>query len=454
MVNTSQSSTKSRREFFDEISSLPVLDIHTHLVGGKLSARGLHDILLYHMSISDLYAAGCKDAGRLTEYPRWPTRDETIIRIERALPFLDASRNTSTAWCIRRILSDLYAWKAPITVDNWRKLDDIIRERADDRAWQREVVRQTGIRQFVTEFARREEGQDDDLLQYALEWGFFTRCQAGEFDTALCELERCWGNRPESPMPIGTSSRPAPTRTINSLDDVHAAVDDYVNNISTVPVLSTATHLSTDINYCEISESEMTDALSRRDRASIEERNIYASYVNERFLSALERLGDTLVFQFSIGAEPLPFETGSRLSQQTIGQLGAMVSRHPGLRFQCLLASRHANQSLCSLCRELPNLSLAGYWWHNFFPSVIGQVIEERLDMLPTNKQVGFFSDAYVVEWAYAKVQIVREVLARILSAKVEQGQYTCDEALTIAHAILFESPKTLLRIQLPSNMS
>ena len=174
---------KSQREFFDEISSLPVLDIHTHLVGGKLSARGLHDILLYHMSISDLYAAGCEDAGRLTEYPDWPTRDETIIRIERALPFLDASSNTSTAWCIRRILSDLYAWKAPITVDNWRKLDDIIRERADDRAWQREVVRQTGIRQFVTEFARREEGQDDDLLQYALEWGFFTRCQAGEFDT-------------------------------------------------------------------------------------------------------------------------------------------------------------------------------------------------------------------------------------------------------------------------------
>jgi hypothetical protein len=85
---------------------------------------------------------------------------------------------------------------------------------------------------------------------------------------------------------------------------------------------------------------------------------------------------------------------------------------------------------------------------------VIGQVIEERLDMLPTNKQVGFFSDAYVVEWAYAKVQIVREVLARILSARVEQGQYTYDEALTIAHAILFDSPETLLGIQLPSNVS
>ena len=33
----------------------------------------------------------------------------------------------------------------------------------------------------------------------------------------------------------------------------------------------------------------------------------------------------------------------------------------------------------------------------------IRQVMEERLDMLPANKQIGFFSDAYCVEWSYAK---------------------------------------------------
>ena len=122
-----------------------------------------------------------------------------------------------------------------------------------------------------------------------------------------------------------------------------------------------------------------------------------------------------IVYQFSLGAEPLPFETGSRLSQRTIGQLAEMIARHPGLRFQCFVASRHANQSLCTLARELPNFSLAGYWWHNFFPDTIRQVIAERLDMLPVNKQVGFFSDAYCVEWVYGKVLLVRKQLARRL---------------------------------------
>ena len=145
----------------------------------------------------------------------------------------------------------------------------------------------------------------------------------------------------------------------------------------------------------------------RRSRGAIRrgqlERDCYASYVNEAFLTKLEATRGEMVFQFSFGAEPLPFETASRLSQQTIGQVAEIIGRHPGLSFQCFLASRHANQSLCTLARELPNFSLAGYWWHNFFPSTIAQVMRERIEMVPANKQVGFFSDAYCAEWSFAK---------------------------------------------------
>jgi len=81
------------------------------------------------------------------------------------------------------------------------------------------------------------------------------------------------------------------------------------------------------------------------------------------------------VYQFSLGAEPLPYETGSKLRPETIFELAAIIERHTGLRFQVFLASEHANQALCTLVRELPNLSLAGYWWHNFFPGSIRKVI-------------------------------------------------------------------------------
>jgi hypothetical protein len=427
------------------LADLPMLDIHTHLVGGHLGACGLQDVLLYHMVISDLYSAGCPDGGRLTQYPSWPTEAEGHARIQRALPFLPKILNTSSAWGVRLILHDLYGWRDPITADNWRRLDGLIRERADDRAWHHSILDRLHIRRTGTEIARRGRGEDDDRLQYALEWGFFTRCQWGEFDTALYELERCWGRKPESPSPIGAGARPATERVIRSLADVHAAVAHYVDNIPYGQILSTATHLSTDIDFHTVSDSEMEAALARRALAGSLERDTFASYVNELFLTALEQHGQDIVFQFSLGAEPLPFETGSRLSQRTIAQLSEMMARHPRLRFQCFLASRHANQSLCTLARELPNFSLAGYWWHNFFPDAIRQVLAERLDMLPVNQQVGFFSDAYCVEWTYAKAIIVRKQMAHVLAEKVTQGQYTIDDALAVARAILYESPQHLL---------
>jgi len=433
------------RDVATALAEVPLLDIHTHLVGGRLSARGLHDVLLYHMVLSDLYAAGCPSGARLTQFPGWPEAAEAHARLSEAIDFVPHIRNTSSSWGVRLILADLYDWREPLTPDNWPRLDARIRERADDRAWHHAILDRARIRRTGTEIARRGKGEDDERLQYALEWGFFTRCQWGEFDTALYELERCWGRTPDSPSPIGAGGRPKTDRVIRTLADVHAAVAHYVNAIPYGQVLATATHLSTDIRYRLVSDAEMEAALKRRADAGPAERDAYAAYVNELFLTELEKHGHEIVFQFSFAAEPLPFETASRVNAHTIAELAEMIARHPRLRFQCFLASRHANQSLCTLARELPNLSLAGFWWHNFFPDTIRAVMTERLDMLPANKQAGFFSDAYCVEWSYAKAVIVRKQLARVLAEKIEQGQYTFDDALAIARAILFESPQTLI---------
>src|SRR5206468_11258831 len=143
---------------------------------------------------------------------------------------------------------------------------------------------------------------DDDRLQYAIEWGFFTRCQWGEFDAALYKLERCWGRPPESPTPIGRGGRPSTERQIGSLADVHAAVQHYVEAIPYGQVLATATHLSTDLDYRLVKDAEMEQALARRAQAGDAERDIYAGYVHECFLTALEKHGREIVFQFSFGA--------------------------------------------------------------------------------------------------------------------------------------------------------
>ncbi len=430
------------------LNATPLLDVHTHLDAAHLSGRGLHDILLYHMLISDLASAGCPTRARLSEDP---SDAEAEARLVEALPYLKFVQNTSIFWGARIIFRDLYNWSEPINPDNWRQLDALIRERTHDPTWAREILRRAGVKRASTELWRRRDGSADDIFQYSLEWAFFTRAQwsgeqASANDIPLYELERPWNlDKPGAPLPVTLGKRPALERKIHTLDDVHAAIRHYVECIPYPDIISTAHHISTDIHYHLVSEAQMAAALANRAQATEADRDVYASYTLEAFLGELEKHSDQIVYHFSFGAEPLLYETGSKLRQDTIFELAAIISRHPRLRFQALLSSEHANQTLCTLARELPNLSVAGYWWHNFFPGIMRKIINDRLDMLAINKQVGFFSDAYCLEWTYAKAVLVRAQWAEVLAQKVEQGQFNVDEALGIAHQAMFETPQTLL---------
>lgn len=423
------------------------LDPHTHIDAAHMTARGLDDILLYHMSVSDLYAAGCPSGGRVDEDR---TTEVAHQRLREAIPFLPKVRGTFINWGVRTILRDLYGWTEPITEANWARLDALIAERSTNPAWAGEIQQRANIRRTGTELWRGRDGTHDSKFHYALEWAFFARTQWGQPDIPLFELERTWNEtEPGMPIPVTFNRQTAPplARTIKTVEDVHAAVQHYCSLIPYDRVSATAQHLSTDMDYSAPDPAAMTEALRRRDQAGDRERDIYASYIMHAFLAELEKYGDRVVFQFSLGAEALPFESGSRLSQRTVGQLAEIITRYPGLRFMCFLSSRHGNQALCTLARELPNLSLAAYWWHNFFPGPIRQVMEERLDMLPVNKQIGFFSDAYVFEWAYAKSTLVRKLMAEVLAGKIELGQYTFEEALSIAEDIVSRCPAELLGV-------
>ena len=429
------------------LAQIPLLDAHTHIDADYLSARGLHDILLYHMVISDLVSAGCPSRSRLSEEP---DDNEINTRLSEAIPYVRYIQNTSCFWGVRIILKDLYDWTDPITEDNWESIDEIIRNKSSETSWSREILKKAKIQRICTELWRRKYGSADDILQYSLEWAFFTRNQWGINDIPLYELERAWNQSgPGAPLPVTMGSgRPKLDRIIHTVDDVYTAIKHYCDNIPYDEVLSTAQHISTDISFHDVSDDDMAKALINRDHATPSNRNVYASFILEKFLTELEKHGDDIVYQFSFGAEPLPFETGSKLRPETIFELAGIIEKHPNLRFQVFLSSEYANQAMCTLARELPNLSVCGYWWHNFFPGTIRKVISERLDMLASNKQIGFFSDAYCVDWAYAKSMMVRKQWTEVLAQKVKQGQYTIDEALEIAHQILYESPQMLLGIK------
>lgn len=421
---------------FAELLTIPAHDVHTHIDASHPVARGLHDVLLYHMVISELYSAGCPDGARLSE---GADEDEALYRLERAVPYVKYIKNTSCFWGVRIILRDLFGWTDGITEDNWRELHSLIKSKNAGLARAREIMRAANIVGTGTELWRGRGHLADDIFNYAIEWAFFTRNQWGQFDTALLELEYAWNQEtPGAPLPVTTDrSLLNLKKTIKTLDDVKAAIKYYCDKMPYGEVASNASHFSTDINYRSVTEREMADALTRRETAGPAERDVYANYIHEEYLKELDRRGSDLILSYSIGAEPLPFETGSKLRPETVYEFAALAARYPRREFQIYLSNAAQNQPFCTVARELPNVRLVGYWWHNFFPSEIRAVMSERLDMLPTNRQLGFFSDAYCFDWSYAKSVIVRRQLAEVLAQKIAQGQYTRELALEVARSIL-----------------
>lgn len=433
------------QEIYNALAQQKMMDPHTHLTPSHLTARGLHDILLYHMVISDLYSAGCPDGARLSEFP---SDEEALTRLERALPYVKYIQNTSCFWGVRIILNDLYGWDGPITGENWREIDGVIRKKAADPQWKSEIIKRCNIVRFCTELARRGDGSFDPMSDYSLEWSFFTRSQWGCFDTALLELEHAWNMiEPGSPLPVTVDrGKLNYAKIVRTVEDVEEAMLHYCGKIPYGMLTNIASHFSTDITYRSVTEREMKDALKNRGHAGPAERDVYANYVFSRFLEAFRAKHSGLVLQFSLGAEPLPYETGSKMRTETVFELAELFSRNPDISFNLHIASEHQNQAFCTLARELPNVSFTGYWWHNFFPAAMRSVMRQRFDMVAANKQVGFISDAYCLDWTYAKTVLVRKQMAQVFEEKILQGQYTADSALKFAGQILFDTPRNLFQ--------
>ena len=66
--------------------------------------------------------------------------------------------------------------------------------------------------------------------------------------------------------------------------------------------------------------------------------------------------------------------------------------------------------------------------------------LEMRLEMLPINRQVGYFSDAYCADWAYGKLALIKKITANVLGKKIDDGYYTLNDAEAIAKDLFYNS--------------
>ncbi len=422
------SSPRAHIDLQTRLEEVPLFDDSACLHGSTLSARGLHDLLSDSVMVSALRSAGAPRPRRVGD-----DREQSKSWVESVVPILSRIHGTIAAWNLRTLLSDLYDWEEPLTTSNWLELDDLIGQRSRDPDWPRTVLQRARIHRLATPLHLRGLGQADDLFTYTLRWAEFARARAGEFDTAVYELERTWGREPEGPCPRESEVRPPTYRVIRSLDDVHAALDHFVGSVlqsrATVLRLEVSNPLASTIP----TTAEMTAALARRESAGVHERDVFTAYVLNSLFDALASRGNELAIQIRLGMEAVP-------------SMASWTRRHPHLRFHAQVTDAASNSALCALAPEVPNLNLAGITPPLIHPGCLQSMLAERFDLLPTARFSAFGSEAACVEWAHARAVFVRNEQGRFLEQRIQQGQYDIDQALTLAREVLFESPQARSR--------
>ena len=123
------------------------------------------------------------------------------------------------------------------------------------------------------------------------------------------------------------------------------------------------------------------------------------------------------------------------------------ASAHPETMIDLFLATRITGHEAASIARTCRNIIVSGAWWHAFTPATLDSFYRDRLEMLPHTAWNAFFSDGYIVEWIYGKLQMAKKRLALTLSALVDEESLEMEDIPEIARNLLHDNAARIYRV-------
>jgi hypothetical protein len=353
-----------------------------------------------------------------------------LERVRLALPYLPNIQNTTLGLLLRWLLRDLYGLP-DLNEANLERAFSVVQEKAQSPAWQEEVLRQhCRIEKSITVEHRGRSCspallKGREMVPTSLLSGKHTPLQM------LRDIEKSYG------------------KDIRSAADYRELLAGFVRTepiadykffaLWTPPSLTPRLSQEKVVTRI-IGKARAGEALSPAEAGGF-------SYFGVCCLLEELRKTDLRTIQWMVGAEVLPpHRSIGHWDSSLIGAMGRIAGAFEEFSFNTTTAADVYTQDLAILAKHVPNISVAGYWWHTLYPFYIRKSIETRLDIVPMNKIVGFFSDAYHCEWCYPKLKLVKSVFEDVLTERVAKGWYDLDVALKIVQKLFYDNPKTIYK--------
>jgi glucuronate isomerase len=161
-----------------------------------------------------------------------------------------------------------------------------------------------------------------------------------------------------------------------------------------------------------------------------------------------------LPFDLMIGVSRHVYRNGVHQGQDLFDQrtslrdYARMFCSFPDVTFPISVLTSSQNQELASYAWIFPNVATSGHWWYSNIPAYIEHDCRTRLQAVPKTKQIGYYSDAYKLEFILPKYNMYRRILARILANDfIRERGWSEMQALELGRCVLRDNVKRIFRV-------
>jgi len=429
---TESSSVGIKGEILSELEQLQPLDAHSHtLTKEEYYEKGPYHLFnmpspyeMWHIfpeASSDIQPV-FDDA--LTDAEKWT----------RLKGFLMRSRNT-TMWRHKLLMYRLlFGLEDPeLSDDNWRQVNESVKEKTSDRGWYDHVT--TRLCKFQTQIRTVRWFEDVDAK-------YFTPVLWMEPALWLHVNDKPWYYLNENDTPRNALSQRSGV-DVTSLESAKQALavvmQEYADGGAVGIKMAFSYVRSLDCEPIEeaVSSKCFDAALSGKTlhKGEIKAFQDHLIFFIADMAKELKR-----VFQIHTGMQ----HTWADFRDSNPALLIPLVKAFPDVRFDLLHAGYPYACEMGIMAKLYPNVWLNLAWVYAGSLAVARSVLDEIIDLVPACRIVGFGSDMYYPELAYAHVVMARACLADVLASKVERDFLSAEESKRLARMLFHDTPMAL----------
>jgi glucuronate isomerase len=390
------------QDLLAEISKIPLIDAHSHIDPHRPASRRLDDILGYHYYTELAHSAGMDQAVLAADVP-------ARKRVRAILEHMDRFDNTAQyGWFLEIARSFLGFAGDRVSAADADALCDAAERVMAQPDWEDQVLKRSNVEQvFLT------NNFDDDLDGF--DRTRYVPCL--RTDDLVFRLEE-----PEVRQRLALLTK----IEVDDADELRRALRALFERFVAKGARACAVSLPPDFLPYPAGDLSPEGVLWT-----------IAEYCAEF----------KLPFDLMIGVNRRVYRAGVYQGQDlfdhrtSLIQFEGLFNAFPDVTFCVSVLTSGQNQELASYSWIFPNVVTFGHWWYSNIPCHIENDLRARLQAVPKTKHLGYYSDAYKLEFILPKYNMYRQILAKVLADDfVRPGVYNETQAVDAARLLLREN--------------